>query len=677
MNWLYHPCFSKTKPNSVRPTGYLTFTIQIRISMKTYISTFLSILFFSCSFAQADKDFKNCKDISEIEKQAHARMFDFLAPMAADNYDIVYHECYWEIDPAVSYIQGAIKTFFKPETSAFNELEFDLTTSLNVDSVKYHNGSLSYVQLPGDILRITFPSSIPVGTLDSLTVYYQGIPGSTGFGSFIQSTHNNEPIIWTLSEPYGAKDWWPCKQNLADKIDSIDIIVKVPQVNRVASNGVLLSEDTAGTDKIYHWKSRYPIAAYLVAIAVTNYAYYSDYVPLQIDSLEVLNYVYPENLASAQTQTPAIIGIIQLFDSLTIQYPFANEKYGHAEFGWGGGMEHQTMTFLGGFNYGLLAHECAHQWFGDFITCGSWEDIWLNEGFATYFEGLTVQRYFTSNWMNWKQNKINNITSSPDGSVQCDDTTQVGRIFDGRLSYDKGAYLLHMLRWKLGDTLFFASLKNYLNDTSLSNNFAKTPALKAHFESASGQNLTNFFSQWYYNQGYPTYQIGYLQTLSDVTITVNQTQSDPSVSFFEMPIPIKFIGAGIDTTVVFNNTFSGQTFNTTINFPISTAQFDPELWIVSGSNTISDISENFGEEHSLTAFPNPVKDKLTLTGFFPGTIVNDLQIVDILGKIVYSADKPYNITDKIILNTENLKGGMYGVLLNTNIGIQTVHFIKD
>jgi len=96
------------------------------------------------------------------------------------------------------------------------------------------------------------------------------------------------------------------------------------------------------------------------------------------DSLQVLNYVYPENLSSAQLQTPDIIPIIQLYDSLTIPYPFRNEKYGHAQFNWGGGMEHQTMSFMVNFNQDLMAHECAHQWFGDLITCGSWEDIWLN-----------------------------------------------------------------------------------------------------------------------------------------------------------------------------------------------------------------------------------------------------------------------------------------------------------
>jgi aminopeptidase N len=219
---------------------------------------------------------------------------------------------------------------------------------------------------------------------------------------------------------------------------------------------VLVSETQNGNLRTCHWKSHYPIAAYLVAIAVTNYSYYSNYVPLGSgDSLQVLNYVYPEDLTYAQSNTPGIISIIQLYDSLTITYPFFKEKYGHCQFGWGGGMEHQTMTYLVSFDYSLMAHECAHQWFGDMVTCGSWEDIWLNEGFATYWQGMTVEHYDPSNWMGWKQSQRDYIISQPDGSVLCTDTTDVGRIFDGRLTYSKGAYLLHMLRWTVGDAAFF------------------------------------------------------------------------------------------------------------------------------------------------------------------------------------------------------------------------------
>ena len=217
----------------------------------------------------------------------------WLAPhttRVVDNYDLKYNRCEWKINPNVYYISGEVTTYFEPKDAGFTEVDFDFGTNMTVDSVKYHGTSASFTQQTGDLLAINLPNEIPVGVMDSVSVFYQGAPIGSGFGSFIQSTHGSTPIIWTLSEPFGAKDWWPCKQSLNDKIDSIDIIVTCPQDYRDGSNGVLISETQNGNFKTYHWKSHYPIAAYLVAIAVTNYSAYSDYVTLTSgDSLQVLN----------------------------------------------------------------------------------------------------------------------------------------------------------------------------------------------------------------------------------------------------------------------------------------------------------------------------------------------------------------------------------------------------
>jgi aminopeptidase N len=523
-------------------------------------------------------------ECSEIKSHQHLRA---MTSAVQDNYDIKYHRCVWSVDPAVNYIKGAITTYFEAKNANIFDIGFDLTDIMNVDSVVQNGVSLSFTHV-NNLLDITLGTPMAPGTLDSLTVYYQGAPTSSGFGSFNLSTHASAPILWTLSEPYGAPDWWPCKHVLNDKVDSLDVICTVPTGNRVASNGLLIQEINDSLTSTYHWKTRYPIAAYLIAIGVTNYSVYSDYVPLSpTDSIQVLNYVYPENLASAQAQTPDIINVISLYDSLTITYPFAAEKYGHAQFNWGGGMEHQTMSYVVGFNHSLIAHECAHQWFGDRVTCGSWEDIWLNEGFATYFEGLTEERYFPSTWPAWKQSKVANICSQSNGSVLCTDTTNINRIFDGRLTYNKGAYLLHMLRWKLGDAHFFQALREYLNDPLLAYNYAKTPLLKAHLESVYGAPLTSFFTEWYNGQGYPSYDVIWNATGNSVFVRLLQTTSDPSVSFYEMPVPIVFSDGNKDTTVVLDHTFSGQTFSFTLGISPTIAKFDPDLWILANNNTVT------------------------------------------------------------------------------------------
>ncbi|MGZ4118491.1 MAG: hypothetical protein ACXVPY_13460 [Bacteroidia bacterium] len=303
--------------------------------MKKIILLLIAIIFSVKFYAQEQINNKSEIDIPAMEAKAQSAKLRSILTLVVNNYDLIYHRCEWKIDPDTNYISGAVTTYFKPKAAGFNQIQFDLSTVLTVDSVKYHSAPVTFAQLTGDLLQITLPGIIPVNTLDSITVYYQGTPASSGFGSFNKTTHAGAPIIWTLSEPFGAKDWWPCKQDLIDKMDSLDVIVTTPQINRVASNGLLVSETLSGTNKIFHWKTKYPIAAYLLGVAVTNYVYYSNYVPLSpTDSIEVLNYVYPEDLAVAQSETPDIINVIKFYDSLTIVYPFANEKYGHAEFGW-------------------------------------------------------------------------------------------------------------------------------------------------------------------------------------------------------------------------------------------------------------------------------------------------------------------------------------------------------
>ena len=593
----------------------------------------------------------------------------------SDNYDVTYYRCHWNIDPAVNLVSGNITTYFKPQ-SIIDSIQMDASISLSIDSVLYHNSKINFAQQTGDVLQIYFPTT--VNTLDSITVFYHGTPPSSGFGSFTQSTHgtNHAPVIWTLSEPYGARDWWPCKMTLTDKADSIDTYITIPPGNKAASNGLLKEIITQGANNTYHWKHRHPIAAYLIAQAVTNYISYTDTAKLQSGTMPVLYYVYPEDSAYSRSTDGQLLQVIHYYDSLFVPYSFADEKYGHAQFGWGGGMEHQTMSFVGGFELDLLAHELAHQWFGDRVTCGSWRDIWLNEGFAVYCTTLSLTKlfgepYFTS----WRSSIVNSITALPNGSVYVDDTTNVGRVFDGRLTYNKGSYLLHMLRWKLGDSLFFKGLRNYLTDPALAYSFARTSMLQQHLENVSGLPLTNFFNQWFYGQGYPTYLVLYNQDANNqLKITLNQSTSDNSVSFYEMPVPLRLKGQGKDTTIVFNHTSSGQAFYTNLNFKVDSILFDPDLHILSLHNKVMNEYAYLRSLQSLVIYPNPATDMVNVEVNDFSNFPRSVELYNVLGEKILNFIPDGN---KFSVSLTNLASGNYYLKIISEDKVYTHKLIKD
>lgn len=608
--------------------------------MRFFISLQLLILG-SSAFSQSD-NITICKDLSSIiqlEQQHGEQVLHFRVNELTQNYDLKYHRMELELNPTVAFISGKIASYFIAKENGFNAINFDFRDNMQVQAILYHGDSLSWT-LSDDNLHIPLLASLSEGAMDSITVEFQGFPESAGFGAFEIGTHNDSPVLWTLSEPYGAKTWWPCKQDLNDKIDFLDIIVKTGADYRVASNGLLVSETTDGLDKIFHWKHRYPIPAYLIAVAVTNYGVFSENMPLSNgDSLLLQHYLYPENLQGNIPQLKKTKDFIQLYDQLFGTYPFSEEKYGHAQFGWGGGMEHQTMTFVGGFSDGLIAHELAHQWFGDKVTCGSWQDIWLNEGFATYLTGLTNEFLGSeANWQNWITNQINYVTSQPDGSVWVNDTTDVGRIFNGRLSYAKGAMLLHMLRWKLGDDDFFQALRNYLNDPQLAYGYARTADLQYHLEQQSGQDLNEFFNDWYYGEGYPSYQAEWFPLPGPkILIKVLQITSHPSVDFFEMPLPYLVKGEDKDTLIVVDYKYNGQAFTIDLDFTPVEVEFDPDHWILTANSYVGQgIIENANEPAwaaSLRLWPNPAHDQLSLQVNGQTPAITDIEIAGTDGKV--------------------------------------------
>jgi aminopeptidase N len=628
----------------------------------------------------AQNEIPLCKAIDEIaanERDAFQRTLSVNRSQASSNFQATYYRCTWDLDPAIRYIKGSVTSHFITNTSS-NSISYDLDVQLTVDSVDYHGNKIGFSR-PTGLVQINFPANIQPGQKDSVTIYYQGVPPSTAFGSFVNDAHSGIPVLWTLSEPYGSKDWWPCRNGLDDKTDSIDIIITCPNAYRASSNGLLINENDNGVIRTAFYKHRYPIASYLVAFAVTNYKVLNHNVQLGNVNLPMITYCYPESENSFQQNTAKVLQQLSLFHQYFSPYPFINERYGHTQFSWGGGMEHQTNSFIVSPDESLMAHELAHQWFGDKVTCGSWRDVWLNEGFATYLTYFYFENLNPAGQINRLKSLSNSITAFPGGSVWVDDTTSVGRIFSSRLSYNKGAYLLHMLRWVLGDSSFFRGIRQYVNDPKLAYGFAKTEDLKRNLEQVSSKDLTEYFNDWFMGQGYPSYTVKWAQNKNNwARVTVSQVTSHASVSFFEMPLALKFKSGAQEKTIVVNNTENNEIFWEEIGFKADTVIIDPDYRVLSKNNISVKEADIPGDINEIKIYPvpassgfvtlsikNPVERSMTVRIFNTAGQLTGQQKITTPGR-----------NEEIQINISKLSAGLYLLRIDAGNFTTTRHIIK-
>ena len=604
--------------------------------IKYFIIIVFSLFLIATANAQSAPLLNFERDVIKSEQNIASAKLSVFNAAPTDNYDLKYVRCEWDISPDTLTISGAITSYFSILENS-DLIYFDASDSLIIDSVIYHNDELIFQHLNNEI-EISLPESLTTGIFDSIRVYYHGTPVSSGFGSFEITPHETGNTIWTLSEPYGASDWWPCKQTITDKIDSADILVTTPSAYRSGGPGLLINEIVDGDFTTYHWRTKYPMATYLIGISVSNFEVYSFYAPHHEDSVLFYNLIYPETFESAVPSIDLIVPSFELFSDIYSDYPYPDEKYGHMQFGWGGGMEHQTMSSVSNFNYELLVHEMAHQWFGDKITCGTWRDIWLNEGFATYSTWLSFDFSEDPNnyYEAWLTGTRNSIISKPDGSVWVDDTTTTARIFDGRLTYYKGAWLLHMLRWELGDSIFFKAIKNYITDPELIYDFAVTDDLKKHLESEGDTMLTEYFNDWFYGQGYPTYYLLWNQDENDLLkIALNQTTSDASVDFFEMKVPVRLYGENDSLDVVLEHKKIGQLFQFEVPFEITGIVLDPDIKLLHANDIITHTELPDGPLQLIT-YPNPADTELNIQMFNIRLRDYSVELYNNASQVVYS-----------------------------------------
>lgn len=637
----------------------------------------LNLLLISTLFSYSQTENEDFNRMIEAEMKSASSTINFRANTNTQDYDVTYHELRFTVDPAVYFINGEVTTTFTALTD-MNTVTFDMANELTASSVTINSIPVSYSRSVNNEIIITLPATLTTNSSQTVKIIYSGAPPQSGFSAFAANEyHNGVPVMWTLSEPYGARDWWPCKQDLSDKIASIDVYITSPSAYVSVSNGIEQSiVDNGDGTKTTHFHHGYPIPAYLIAIASTNYQIYNQQAGLGTVAspfFPIVNYIYPETATSTQASLAVTPTIMNLFESLIGDYPFRNEKYGHAQFGWGGGMEHTTVSFMGGWSRSLIAHELAHQWFGDQITCGTWKDIWLNEGITEYMAGIVVENLDgATSFVSWKNSKINSITSQTGGNLYLTDTQiqNINTIFSSRITYNKGSMVTNMIRYKMGDTNFFQALKNYLADPALAYQYAVTPQFQNHLEMASGLDFTEFFNDWVYNEGYPTYTItGQNWGAGQARILVNQTQSHASVSYFEMPITVRLSGSGGQTQdFILDNTTNNQEFIVNVPFQVTNVEFDPNKDIISRNNTATLSNEQFELENSVVLYPNPSDNELHIK--LPNSIeLKEVEFYNAIGQLTLTK----NTTD---FSVSQLNNGVHFVKITTNQGVIHKNFIK-
>jgi aminopeptidase N len=599
-------------------------------------------------------------------------------------YDVKFVHLNLNVERINKYISGGVKTIAKVVSAPLDTFMTLLHQNLTIDSIRF-NGVLVTAIRQDSIVKFKTPVTLSGGSTFTANVYYKGTPptgGSaigSGFSNGTSQSWGNQ-ATWSLSESFVAYHWWPTKQILTDKIDSSWVYVTTDSINKAGSNGLLKNVVVVGNKKRYEWKSRYPIDYYLISVAVAKYKEYKQYAKPQYlinDSIFIQNYIYDGAINNANwiaNQKPDLDKMPQVMKFLCNQYgmyPFYKEKYGHCMAPFSGGMEHQTMTSIGFFEYYINAHELGHQWWGDQVTCKSWGDIWINEGFASYTEHLVAQYLDPTNFATNLNSAHTNVMSQNGGSCHFTnaDTLNTGRIFSSRLTYDKGGAIIHSLRFLTNnDSLWFNCLRGFQNQYK--NSTASVIDFKNYYQTFTSINPTQFFNQWYYGEGYPTFNVKYNFNGSQFFLKNTETVSMPSVTpLFITPIEYKISRSGKpDTTLILMQNVAIENYTLSLTGTVTAVVCDPNNWLI--NKTIGPSRDaNLGVAPNLVSIdegsafaaiqlgPNPSKDVIMVTNenLAKGTVV----IKDLQGRFLQSK----TLERETVLDVRNYAAGIYLVTI--------------
>ncbi len=613
------------------------------------------------------------------------------------NYDLKFYHLNLSVERNSMVIGGNVVSKAQVVVPTLDTFAFVLHQNHTIDSV-YVNGTKQNFVRQDSLCKASTGLPLVINTVFDAIVYYHGTcPTSSGAaigGGYNMGTSGawGNQVTWSLSESFVAYEWFPCKQDLTDKIDSSWVYATTDSANMVGSNGLLKNVVSLGNKKRYEWQSRYPIDYYLISVATAKYRAYNFYAKpqyLATDSIFIQNFIYDNaiyNTAwnSQKNELNKMKQTMNLQCNLFGMYPFYKEKYGHCMTPFSGGMEHQTMTSLGFFEFSLDAHELGHQWWGDNVTCRAWKDIFINEAWASYSEQL-CHEYLSSISGNTAAGNMqavhNNVMSLPGGSCYFTnaDTMNADRIFSSRLTYDKGSAVVHSLRYEINnDSMFFPAIRAFQN--MYKGNVASVIDLKNFMATYTGINFNQFFSQWYYGEGYPTFNVKYAKSGNTFYLNSTQTQSMPGVTpLFITHVDYKISRTSMpDTIIRMMHSQLAESYTLNLTGTVTAVAVDPKNWILNKvigptlDNTIT-LGVNEQQEAIVSMGPNPTSDIVIIT-------LNDnknyvLEITDITGKQIIKKE----FKQQAECDLSKYSNGVYVVTLKTlnNEHIKTTKVVKN
>jgi len=621
-------------------------------------------------------------DPTDILPQPHS--FDVI------NYslDLDLYSCYQSPYPA-SFTGKCIVTF--EADSVINSIKLNaVNSSIVIDSVRKAGISFTHT---GNILTIQLDRTYNPGETAIVRISYHHL--NVQDNAFYTGVYAGKGYVFTDCEPEGARKWFPCYDKPSDKA-TLTLKARVPTNVLLGSNGALADSLNTGSEIYYTWISTDPIATYIMVIT-SQVNYNLDIVgwPKISNPTEIVPIRFYYNNGEDPSYIESIIGEMTTFYSeIFCEHPFQKNGFAtiNPAFTWGG-MENQTLTSLCPFCWyeGLVSHEYAHQWFGDMITCATWADIWLNEGFATFIEALWLEHLggysdYKSEIDNYAYDYLNNnpgwAISEPDWAVN---TPPNNVLFNYALTYEKGACVLHLLRYVTGDDLFFEILQTYANKPELKYGSAEIPDFVEVVNDVTGEDYNRFFDAWIYEPNHPVYQNTYnFEDNGDGTWTVNffTRQVQTNSPFHQMPLEL-YIGfaGGSDTLFRVMNDANDQSFAFIFDQQPVTFIFDPYTQIV-----LKEASTVFGvpDTHVGGAFnlqpnlPNPVVNSTTFRYTLPESGKISLDIIDMGGKkvkTVYEGVATAGIHIRIV-DCSDLKPGVYTVSLKTNSNTASCKMVK-